>query len=191
MLLLAFPLMVMFIFCPCWGRALTPTVAIFIQNPCGAVTLAVRHRSFQERFYSLMKNHCIPDSCIWFLICIGARSCPMMGRLQDHVATLRVSNHDYSFCACFPTLCCCVFCFFGILSIAISIRIRSWALLFFTVIIVISVVQTLEQQTAFLVLTYTCFVCWLQYTIAKHAVSAIQHIFLISVGKWPSFSGHG
>ena len=75
--------------------------------------------------------------------------------------------------------------------IAISIRIRSWALLFFTVIIVISVVQTLEQQTAFLVLTYTCFVCWLQYTIAKHAVSAIQHIFLISVGKWPSFSGHG
>jgi hypothetical protein len=59
--------------------------------------------------------------------------------------------------------------------VAISIRIGLWALLFSTVIIVISVVQTLEPQTAFLVLTYTCFVCWLQYTITKHTVSAITY----------------
>ena len=36
------------------------------------------------------------------------------------------------------------------------------------------------------------FVCWLQmYTVAKHTVSVTTYIFLISVGDWLYFSGHG
>ena len=60
--LVAFPLMVFFVLGPPWVHALTPTVAIYVENPCCTFTVALRRPSVQERFYRIMKVHFLSDT---------------------------------------------------------------------------------------------------------------------------------
>ena len=157
--------MVVFVFGPSWVYALTPSVVIYVKNPCGAVTVALLCQSIQEKFYRIMRVHCVPDSCIRFFIQIQLRSLHMMGQFQNHVVARRVSHCDDSLHDCFLALCRCVFRLVGVHHALYCNYYQNWIMgvCVSTVIIVIFVIQTLEQHTAFLVLTYTCFVYWLQY----------------------------
>ena len=120
--------------------------------------------AFKKDFIVLWRSIASPTAVFVFFTQIGLRSLQTMGRFQNHVAARRVSNHDNSLRACFLALCRCFFACLGSMMMCcttISIQIGLWTFLFSTVIIiVILVIQTLKQHTAFLVLTYTYFVCW-------------------------------
>ena len=115
---------------------------------------------------------------------------------RNHKAARRVSHHDDSLRACFLALYCCVFRLFGVHPYALYGNVyQNWIMgvsVFHSDYCDIRDSKTRAAHCFSGFDLHLRFVCWLQmYTVAKHTVSVAKYIFLISVGDWLYFSGHG